>query len=201
MAYRYIQLLTLLENIEHVCEYLLNVSDIEKKKSCFPSQAETSVRASDLSLAHYSTCTHCVCVECTHVCFHCCWGRRKKSSNSLCHFKHKKREEDRKTIRWLANEILPCGIHQNTPAIISMITAQLRSKRFQLDKNLGSTSQKAILSNMGMLPTLAEGKQMTQCCEMAPSHFRLHLVKATPHFCRNRSVYCTQNDYRRFPHL
>lgn len=54
---------------------------------------------------------------------------------------------------------------------------------------------------MGMLPTLVEGKQMTQYCEMAPSHFRLHLVKATPHFRSILSAYCMENDHRRLPHL
>jgi len=88
--------LSLLENIMHVFEYLLNVSDIEEKKnSCFLSQAETSVRASDLSLAHYSTCTHCVCVECTHVCFRCCWGRRK-TLQTLCVTSSTVRQEERR---------------------------------------------------------------------------------------------------------
>lgn len=72
------------------------------------------------------------------------------------------------------------------------ITAQLWSKCFQLDKNLGSTSQKTILNNMGMLPTLVEGKQMTQCCEMARSHSRQHLVKATPHFLRFKRLFCAE---------
>ncbi len=42
------------------------------------------------------------------------------------------------------------------------ITTQLWCNCFWVDKNLGSTSQKTILSNMGMLPTLVKGKQMTQ---------------------------------------
>lgn len=129
------------------------------------------------------------------MCFHCCWGRRKKSPNSLCHIEHsqtrrEKRtrgQEDRKTTGKSNSAMRYSSKYSSNQ--FNEITSQLWSKRFQLDKNLGSRSQKTILNNMGMLPTLVEGKQMTQCCEMARSHSRQHLVKATPHFLRFKCLF------------